>query len=109
MTKPQTLPGLTLPPATPRKTAREHLQAALGARWRVVRDRSEASGRGLLFSYDEGEYIFNAIAYGSPRAWTLWDGRGDTIGVGLSADGMVPVLRGFVGEEGAAGAAKEDR
>ena len=107
MTRTQTLPGLTLPPATPRKTARERLQAALGARWDVATDPSEASGRGLLFSYDEGEYIFNAIAYGSPRAWTLWDGRGDTIGVGLSADGMVPVLRAFVGEEGAAVAAGE--
>jgi hypothetical protein len=107
MTKPQTLPGLTLPPATPRKTARDRLQAALGARWDVATDPSAASGRGLLFSFDEGEFIFNAIAYGSPRAWTLWDGRGDTIGVGLSADGMVPVLRGFVGEEGAAVAAKE--
>lgn len=89
MTQP-TLPGLSLPPKTPRaKPARTRLQAALGDGWKVY---AIAERRGeLMLDWRAGEVTFFARREG--RGWTLDDFRGDTWATEATEDQIVATLK----------------
>lgn len=103
-----TLPGLAPAAPRPRKpSTRQRLAELLGDRWEVLASSASAprARLALLVAWDDFAYVFDAQLTG--RGWSLWDGRGDTVGHGFDLEGLAAALRRFVGEEDEAEPAAE--
>jgi hypothetical protein len=99
------LPGFAPASTVKRRPAkRRHLAAILGARWEVLADPDARPGRAFLIAYDDFALVFDARL--DERGWSLWDGRGDTIGHGFDFPTLAAELRRFVGESAPASVAQ---